>query len=305
MKVLLICPSIRPCVAHLAEYGSLALAPILGECLASHWIEHVAALGAGRVQLIVADEPDRVRETLGEGARWGVQLEVIAVRMEPTPAEAAARFRTGGEPGWLPSPHDIVVMDRMPGCPKLPLFESYASWFAAVLAWAPRALTPARVRVTEIRPGVWVGRRAHVASTAELIAPCWIGDQVFVEPGAIVGPDAILEDRSVVESEARVAQSWVGPDTFVGPMTSVVSSLAWGSRLTDWRSDSSLRVPDPFLLCSLAPRPSGPVMAPPGRAADAQPKADRSALAWIGGWPAQVQRSRDTDGRTGVRNTSL
>jgi hypothetical protein len=155
--------------------------------------------------------------------------------------------------GWLPAPHDIVLMNHLPACPDLPLFESYASWFAALLAWMPRALTPARVRVTEIRPGIWVGRRAHVSPKAELIAPCWIGDQVFVEPGAIVGPGAIVENRSVIENEAHVAQSWIGPDTFVGPMTALATSLAWGSSLTNWRSDSSLQVPDPFLMCSLAP----------------------------------------------------
>jgi hypothetical protein len=38
-------------------------------------------------------------------------------------------------------------------------------------------------------------------------------------------------------------------------MTSISSSLAWGSSLIDWRTDSSLRVPDPFLLSSLARPP--------------------------------------------------
>jgi NDP-sugar pyrophosphorylase family protein len=84
-----------------------------------------------------------------------------------------------------------------------------------------------------------------------LIAPCWIGDQVSVEAGAVVGPDAIIEDRSVVDAMARVTQSWIGPDTCVGPMTSVSCSLAWGSTLVDWRTDSTLHVPDPFLLSSL------------------------------------------------------
>jgi hypothetical protein len=68
----------------------------------------------------------------------------------------------------------------------------------------------------------------------------------------LVGPAAIIEDRSVVECNALVAQSWVGPDTCVGKMTSVTHSLAWGSKLIDWQNDSSLHVPDPFLLGPLA-----------------------------------------------------
>ena len=295
MKALLICPSVRPAVPLLSEDNPLALTPILGECIVAHWIEHLAVLGARHVQVVVADRAVQVRATLGDGARWGVELDVIAASIEPTPAEAAARYRPVGESGWLPAPLDIVLMNHLPGCPELPLFESYASWFAALLAWLPRALTPARVRVSELRPGIWVGRRAHVSATAELIAPCWIGDQVFVEPGAIVGPGAIIEDRSVVADEAHVTHSWVGPDTFVGPMTSVVSSLAWGSNLTNWRSDSSLRVPDPFLLCSLARPAIAPAIAAFDAAAEATARAAKSPLNWIPGWAAPTRSALDSN----------
>ena len=253
MKALLICPSFRPAVPLLAVDGPLALTPILGECIVSHWIEHVVSLGARQVRVIAADRAGQVRAALGDGARWGVELEVIAAGAEPTRAEAAAHYQAAGGAGWLPAPHDIVVMNHLPGRAEHPLFESYASWFAALLAWMPLALTPARVRVSELVPGIWVGRRAHVSATAKLIAPCWIGDQVFVEPGATIGPGAILEDRSVVEKETLITLSWIGCDTFVGPMMSVSSSLAWGNTLTNWRTDSSLHVPDPFLLCSLSP----------------------------------------------------
>jgi len=287
MKTVLICPAIRRMVPELAENGPLALAPILGEGIVSHWIEHLAALGARHVQVIAADRADEVRAVLGDGARWGVELTVTAASVEPTLAEAAARYRPAGETGWLPSPHDVVLMNHLPGCADLPLFESYAGWFAALLEWMPQAVTPLRMRVTEIRPGIWVGRRAHISTKAELIAPCWIGDQAFVEPGAVVGPDAIVEDRSVVEDEARVTQSWVGPDTFVGPLTSVASSLAWGNSLTNWCTDSSLRVPDPFLLCSLAPAPLA--AKPVTRAAPASARAPEPGMNWLPTWPTANQ----------------
>lgn len=290
MKALLICPAIRPAVPQLAEDIPLALVPILGECIVSHWIEHLAVQGAREVQVIAADRADQVRTALGDGARWGVKLEVIAANVEPTPAEAARRYRPAGETNWIPGQNAVVVMDHLPRCADLPLFESYASWFAALVAWMPLALTPARVRVTEISPGIWVGRRAHVAPKAMLLAPCWIGDQVFVEPGAIVGPGAIIENRSVVESEARVTQSWVGPDTFVGPMTAVASSLAWGGSLTNWRSDSSLKVPDPFLMCSLA-SPAARLAEAPGRMV----RAAESRLNWIAAWREPVPRTQDSN----------
>jgi len=252
MKAILICPASRPAVPHLGEPGPLATTPILGGCVAGHWIEHLADMGARHIRVLAAGGGDRVLAAVGDGARWGVSVSVIESNFEPTLEEAAERHRPQGEPGWLPAPYDIVLLSHLPSCPQLPLFESYASWFAALAAWMPMALTPARVRIKEVRPGVWVGSRARVSPSAELIAPCWVGDQAVVEVGATVGGGAILEDRSVVGARARVTQSWVGPDTSVGPMTSVANSLAWGSTLIDWRTDSTLRVPDPFLLCSLA-----------------------------------------------------
>ena len=266
MKTLLICPSNRPAVPHLAEPGPLATVPILGDCVVGHWIEHLAALGARQVQVVAADGEDKVREAVGDGARWGVRISVTAANVEPTREEAAERYRPAGEPGWLPAPYDVVLMSHLPGCPQQPLFESYACWFSALVAWMPLALTPARVRVKETRPGIWIGSRARVSPTAELTAPCWVGDQATVEAGAVVGPGAILEDRAVVSSKALVTQSWVGPDTFVGPMTSVSNSLAWGSTLIDWRTDSSLHVPDSFLLGSLAKPQSAPTTDRFGRA---------------------------------------
>jgi NDP-sugar pyrophosphorylase family protein len=256
MKTVLICPAVRPAVSQLSEAGPLAIAPMFGECLVNFWIEHVAALGARHVIIIASDRAERVRAAVGDGRRWGVQIEFVAAHAEPEAAEAATRHRPEGETGWLAAPYDIVVMNHLPELNALPLFDSYASWFAALQAWIPRALTPSRVRVSEVQPNVWVGSGARIAPSAKLQGPCWIGDHVTIEAGAVVGPNAILEDRAVVDAGATIANSVVGPDTFVGRMMSVGQSLASGSLLVNWRTESVLRVPDPFLMCSLVDMPS-------------------------------------------------
>jgi NDP-sugar pyrophosphorylase family protein len=252
MKAILICPADGTGVPRLAESGPLATTPILGDCIVAHWMERLAGLGARQVEVIASDGVAQVREAVGDGARWGVRASVSVSKFEPTQQEVIDKYNPAGSPDWLPAPYDVVVMSHLPGRPDFPLFESYAGWFAALAAWMPLALTPARVRVSQVRPGVWIGSRAQVAPSAELIAPCWIGDRASVEDGAVIGPSAIIEDRSVAGSSARVIQSWVGPDTFVGRMTSVTKSIAWGNTLIDWRTDSVLHVPDPFLLSSLA-----------------------------------------------------
>jgi NDP-sugar pyrophosphorylase family protein len=257
MKALLICPSKRPAIPHLSVSGPLATIPILGESLVGHWIEHLVSLGAKQIRVVTVDEQEHVALSVGNGARWGVSISFTSSSGQPSREEAVREFRPRDETDWLPEPNDVVVMSHLPGFSELPLFESYASWYVALTAWMPRALTPTRVRVVEKLPGIWVGSRARVSQKAKLISPCWVGDQVAVGPGAVIGPGSILEDRSVVGAKASVRESWIGPDTCVGPMTSVAGSLAWGSRLIDWRNDSSLQVPDPFLLGSLVSPPFG------------------------------------------------
>src|SRR5205814_226260 len=89
------------------------------------------------------------------------------------------------------------------------------------------------------------------STDAELRAPCWIGENVVVGPRSIIGPDAIVEDGTVLAGETEVAESIVGPETYVGELTEVKHSLAWGSTLIDWRSGSCMDVPDAFLLSPL------------------------------------------------------
>jgi hypothetical protein len=251
MKAALICPSERPAVPNLAAQGPLAALPILGDCIVNHWVEHLATLGAKEIEVFLPRGSDSVRDVVEHGGRWGVSVTFTSCGREPSPGELVSRLQSREAPGWLPAPFNVVLMNHLPARPDLPLFESYASWFAALIGWLPNAVTPTRIRIGEAGPGIWIGKRSHVEPTARLIAPCWVGDHVTVEAGSIVGPNAVIEDRCVVDEMARVSGSWVGPDTYVGKMTSVAHSLAWGPILTDWQSDSSLRVPDPFLLASL------------------------------------------------------
>jgi carbonic anhydrase/acetyltransferase-like protein (isoleucine patch superfamily) len=162
---------------------------------------------------------------------------------------------------WLPAPNDAILMDHLPSLPQFSLFTSYADWFAATRALVPLALTPDRIGVRELKPGVWVGWRAHVAADAKLIAPCWIGERTWIEAGAVIGPNAVLDREVFIARGAEVSQSAIGPQTFVGQFTEIRNSIAWGSTLINWETDSWLKVPDAFLLCSREPQRARPVPA--------------------------------------------
>ena len=255
MNALLICPNERNGVAALAECVPLANVSFLGKSLVEYWLEHLAGLGAQEVLVLAADRPDQVRAGVGDGARWGLRVIVKPDKRERTLEEARAGHQANDDASWLPAPNDVILMDHLPCLPRLPLFTSYAHWFAAAQALMPLALTPDRIGVREFKPGVWVGLNAYVAAGAKLIAPCWIGERAWIEAGAAIGPNAVLEREVFIAQGAAVSHSVIGPETLVGQFTEIRNSIAWGSTLVNWQRDSCVKVPDAFLLCSREPQP--------------------------------------------------
>jgi NDP-sugar pyrophosphorylase family protein len=249
MRTLLICPGERSVVPALSEHLPLALVPVLGQTLLEYWLSALAVEGGGTVAVLSHAREDLTRELVGSGERWGLNAEVIPESRELTPAEALLKYASSME---SPRANDaIVVLDSFPGKPDLKLFESYEHWFTALRQLMPAALTVDRVGFNERRPGVWLGCHAHVSPSAQLQAPCWIGQHVFIGEGAMVGPGTIVEDGSFVEPGAELAESWVGPDTFVGQLARIRNSLAWGGSLVNWQNNSAAQVADRFLLCAL------------------------------------------------------
>jgi hypothetical protein len=250
MKALLICPDQCRAVEALAEFMPLCNLPILGKPLIAYWLEYLAAQGVTQVYVLATDRPEQVRALLGDGACWGLKVEVRPEVSELSLKKARAKFRTRKDPGWLPAPHDATRINHLPGSNE-PLFTSYASWFAAVQKWMPQAATSDRIGLHEVQPGVWVGLHARIAPNAVLRAPVWIGQDVRVGPRSIIGPGTILEDRSLVEGDSEVVDSIVGPETFIGKFTEVRRTLAWGSSLVNWKLNSWIKVQEAFLICPL------------------------------------------------------
>lgn len=249
MKAVVICPDRRPEVAFLARKSPLALVRILGPTLISHWLTYLADRGAKEVVILASDRPDQLRATVGHGERWGLKIELIAGPRELTVAEARTQLQKSSV-GWLPAPDDIVVADRLPAWPDRPLFENYARFFSVLCQWLPEA-GGHRVGAKEISPGVWTGLRCRVDASAKLIAPCWLGENVWVRGGATVGPHAFVENSAMVDHNAEVSSSWIGPSTYVGALTHVRASLAWADGLLNHETGSFVEVADAFLLSNL------------------------------------------------------
>ncbi len=250
MKALLICPADRQAVAALARRQPLALGAFLGKPVLAHALTFLASRGATEIRVLAADRPDEVRAFTRRGEAWGVKVEVLPEARELSPAEARAKYQSAGPAGWLPAPHDLLTLDALPQLPGRPLWESYAGWQAALLAWLPEGAKE-KVGMQELSPGVYVGRRTRIAPTAKLLPPCWLGEHSWIGPGAVIGPGTVVEDHVYVDQSAGIVHGVIGPLTYVGVLTEVRDSLAWGRNLLNLKSGSHTEVADHFLLGEL------------------------------------------------------
>jgi NDP-sugar pyrophosphorylase family protein len=249
MKTILICPNQANGLPVLADSRPLATLPILGEAFLGYWLQHLAAEKHQEVRIITSDPTEAITEYTQDGSRWGLRLEVSREVRELSAEEIVKRYvQNDGGTGES----EIIHADHLPGLPDGRLFNSYRNWFEILPLWLPFVARGHRIGVREISPGVWVGRRAKIARGVKLTGPCWIGEQAQIGKDATIGPNGFLENQVVVDQGGTVQNSWVGPETFLGSLTELRESLAWGNLLINWKSGSHTYVPDPFLLTSLS-----------------------------------------------------
>ena len=185
-----------------------------------------------------------------------MKVEVRRQARELTPAQALLEYQH--DLGFAPPNKHVAVLDHFPGLAQFPLFMSYAGWLSGLWSWMPRARTPDRVGIRELAPGIWTEMEARVSPKADLRPPCWIGGQVVVNDRCVLGPNVVIERGSMIDSDARVSASYIGPDTYVGRFSEIRHSIARGSTLIDARSTCAIEVPDRFVLSALRqPRAHG------------------------------------------------
>ena len=251
MNVILICPSERRELEQLTGSQPLAALPLFGDTALGLWLSHLAARGVKEVKILAADRADHIKTLVGSGEKWGLDCTVHSEAIEPTPQEARKKHKPSDGNGFVAEPEDVQIVDHLPWDDSYPMFADYASWFGACQSVLNQIQPGFRVGMRQLRPNVWVGRGSKIHESAQLVGPCWLGRGVHVGENAIVGPNVVIEDETYIDDNAELADAWVGPDTYIGALTQVKDSLAWGNTLINWRMNSHIIVPDPFLLSSV------------------------------------------------------
>src|SRR6185369_14784154 len=108
--------------------------------------------------------PAELRTLVGNGERWGLNVEILEEQRELTAAQALLKYEKRLDPAI--SQNTTAVLDHFPGLPEFPVFNSYKEWFAALQHWMPLAKTPDRVGVHQHSPGVWTGLHCRISPEA-------------------------------------------------------------------------------------------------------------------------------------------
>ena len=254
MDVFIICPDHRSCAGFARRIRPLALWPVLGRTLLDLWLEHLAAAGVTQATILAADRPHEVREAVEQGRSWGLSITVLAVKSEPSIAEARLRFTGKDSSGRVPS---IITLDTLPLRVDKPLWESSSTLFDLMLSSLRGTSPESRPDMQEIAPEVHVSSRAQIAATAKIEGPVWIGPQVIVGDQAQILAGSVIEEGSYIDHHAIVSEGWVGPGTYVGALTQVQNSFVWGGGIENWRKGVFLEVTDDFLLTNLKQQHAG------------------------------------------------
>ena len=100
----------------------------------------------------------------------------------------------------------------------------------------------------EIRPGVWIDRKAMVEKGVRVVSPAYIGAYARVRAGAVVTRCSSVEHHAQVDCGSVVENSSVLPYCYVGAGLDLSHSVAGMRQIANLRRDVTVEVPDPKLI---------------------------------------------------------
>jgi hypothetical protein len=104
----------------------------------------------------------------------------------------------------------------------------------------------------EIKPGVWVERKAEIEKGARLLAPAFVGAYARIRTGAVVTRCSSVERHAQVDCGSVVENSTVLPYCYIGAGLDLAHSVAGMRQIANLRRDVSVEIPDPKLLDLIA-----------------------------------------------------
>jgi carbonic anhydrase/acetyltransferase-like protein (isoleucine patch superfamily) len=136
----------------------------------------------------------------------------------------------------------------------------------------------------EARPGIWMGRDAHIDPSVSVDGPAYIGNEVRIRDGVTITGECNIEQNTEVDCGTSIEGCSVLPHTYVGVGLRLTNAVVAGSKLFHLQRNIEVEIEDERLI---------------GRAAGAGGRAT-SLL----GWPRSTAKLSTRSGRTASSMTT-
>lgn len=228
---------LRPVVARVPT----PLFEVGGKPMLHHALEVAAAHGCEKVDVLVAHLPEKVRESAGDGTRWGIDVEWHAVSNESAAwRHVKAMISDGLGSQVLIGRADVIPLEGLPhtlvdSCFVLDAAGSWTGW-GVVPTEALSALGEDRTPDDQLREAVELVDGAFEVATRVIDVRTWSGlleanklvvqgkaEELLlnareVEPGIWLSRNVMLHPRARVQAPVLVGENTrVGAGAVIGP----------------------------------------------------------------------------------------
>lgn len=278
----------------------LPLLPVCGKALVALQLDLASSLGVAKVIVLSDDRPEQVRDAIGDGRRWGLEVEVRSV----TPGlKVAAQLERAGivdetvlvlagdtivppvdegeggipEHGWMDNSGWVLVRladDLRDRLEHSELLDTGDGWKRPTCWRIDSAAAFHRVHMDlldddrgvvvpgfEVAPGVTVARGSKFSMSSVAEGPVIAAAEARVSHRAALGPAVAVGSRSLVDADAVLRHTVVMPDTYVGRLLEADGVVLDGRAIIRADDGSVAMIGDDLLLADISQPVIGPRIA--------------------------------------------
>jgi NDP-sugar pyrophosphorylase family protein len=292
--------AILPPLAVLIDPGKLsAFAGLLDDCalpmltlgtkpIVQHWVERLSEAGIKHFLMMVDNVPEKTRAFLGNGERWGVEIQYANIRKGQ--AHKAQISMVPSED------YGQVFIAQMAGFPKISLAEDLRDALSTmdvvsvdgIVHWTdqfaeqhqgalckldtehvrlidhPKAYWLANMDILSgkledplpfgfpVGDGSWIASNCKVQNTVRSFPPIFLGENSILSKGVVIGPNVVVADRCVLDVGAFVKDSVVLSRTFIGSHIAIQNMIVSGDTVYRAEDDIFLHINDLEILAKNA-----------------------------------------------------
>jgi len=241
------------------------LLPVGGKPLIQHWCERLSAAGVKELELLLSNSPLKVRQFVGDGARWGFTKTSYQYHPNLTTwlhvKKYLAEFRDGTTLVVNLSSLPISDLKATPPCQDF--------WFGH----QPRNTFSSGIRPINSMPALWQANMdylhgkippeesTYIPDSADVIAAPGsdISKSANTESTSIIGKDTVISeqvklnsviigDDCLIEQSTHIKMSVVLDNTYIGSHSDLNYAIVDGPMIHRIDIDKTAWIDDPTLL---------------------------------------------------------